>query len=110
MGIRDSLFGKKSKKVAADAATAPQGGSELAAACPSVPFYASLDVSQDENLVCCVTPDNKVVAYESGSNRPEWSLAYPPASDANVVLSALSACWSFIRSQGMSPGSPRSCW
>jgi len=94
MKILDSIFGKKDKKStksktkkltpniqtmqsAIPGGNLPRGKGELkfSAACRRVPFQYSMAVSPDESLVCCVTPDKTVTAYESGTDKPKWKLA-----------------------------------
>jgi hypothetical protein len=75
MGFRDSLFGKKRDGETPLHTTPSETASGLVSACRSVPFLASLQVSPNEDLVCCVTPDGVAVAYEPGSDRAKWSLS-----------------------------------
>ena len=69
--IKDQLEASKAAMAAA------KGVPELAAVCPGIPFVDSLNVSPDQNLLCCVAPGNAVVACETGANCPKWSLPIP---------------------------------
>jgi len=80
MGFRDSLFKKKDKAETGGSASGRQGATDMRPACGSVPFYASLEVSPSEDLVCCVTPEGAVAAYEPGTDRPSWLLSQRAAA------------------------------
>jgi hypothetical protein len=90
MNILNSIFGKKGRKSTAGSTNTPPttqagwtGMRQIVPACNSVPSLRSMDVSPDENLVGCLTPDNRLVVHESGADQPKWDLKILSSENSN---------------------------
>jgi hypothetical protein len=105
MKILDSILGQKDKKstenktkistpviqtaqsvIPGDNIPLSTGKMKFTVACRRVPFQLSMAVSPDESLICCVTPDNNVTAYESGTDKPKWKLAVKSSIDSTCAF------------------------
>jgi hypothetical protein len=105
MSFLNSIFGKKKQKpglgapmpapAAMPAVLKPAhivdlsedaGVPLLASACRGLPFQATLDVSPDESLVCCVTLEKTVAAYESGSDHAKWTLSVTSSRNSGCAF------------------------
>ncbi len=85
MSVLDSIF-KKKKEAATPVPSSEVESGQQASIFPGIPFQADLVISPDEGLVCFVTPDSSISAYESGLNKRVWQVAVPTSRNTNCVF------------------------
>jgi hypothetical protein len=110
MNILNSIFGKKDKKSTtssdlispplkpppepppqqpvqtSESVPGPTYKRKFTVACPGVPFQASMVVSPDESMVCCITPNQIVAAYESGTNKELWKVGVETSRNCKCMF------------------------